>query len=96
MLRCIFCGYCVDACPEDAIIMIDNYDMAYFHREQSITGKSDLMRPFTFDEHRLGYRPSFPEEDVERARMRREAFDLVEAARRAEQAGKETAASSGA
>ena len=84
MLRCIFCGYCVDACPEEAIIMSNNYDMAYFTREQSIVGKSDLMKPFTFDENLLGYRPRFPEEDVQRAKMRRDAFNLVEAAKQAQ------------
>ncbi len=84
MLRCIFCGYCVDACPEEAIIMSNNYDMAYFTREQSIIGKSDLMKPFTFDENLLGYRPLFPEEDAQRARMRRDAFNLVEQARQAQ------------
>jgi NADH-quinone oxidoreductase subunit I len=84
MLRCVFCGFCVDACPEEAIIMSNNYDMAYFTREQSIVGKSDLMKPFTFDENRLGYRPRFPEEDVQRAKMRRDAFNLVEAAKQAQ------------
>jgi NADH-quinone oxidoreductase chain I len=83
MLRCIFCGYCVDACPEEAIIMSNNYDMAYFTREQSIVGKNDLMRPYTFDEDRLGYRPRYPEEDEKRNRMRREAFSIVEAAKQA-------------
>ena len=88
MLRCVFCGYCVDACPEEAIIMSNNYDMAYFTREQSVVGKVDLMKPFTIDENRLGYRPRFPEEDVQRAKMRREAFDLVSAAKqKAGQAG---------
>lgn len=91
MLRCIFCGYCVDACPEEAIIMSNNYDMAYFTREQSIVGKNDLMKPFTFDESQLGYRPRFPEEDVKRAKMRRDAFDIVAAARRAQEL-EETAA----
>jgi NADH-quinone oxidoreductase subunit I len=91
MLRCIFCGYCVDACPEEAIIMSNNYDMAYFTREQSIVGKDDLMKPFTFDEDRLGYRPRFPEEDVKRAKMRRDAFNLVDEARKA-QAREEVAA----
>jgi NADH-quinone oxidoreductase subunit I len=85
MLRCVFCGFCVDACPEEAIIMSNNYDMAYFTREQSIVGKSDLMKPFTFDENRLGYRPSFPEEDVQRSKMRRDAFNLVDAARQAQE-----------
>jgi len=84
MLRCIFCGYCVDACPEEAIIMSNNYDMAYFTREQSIVGKEDLMKPFTFDESQLGYRPLYPEEDAKRARMRRDAFNLVEEARQAQ------------
>lgn len=91
MLRCVFCGYCVDACPEEAIIMSNNYDMAYFTREQSIVGKGDLMKPFTFDEDRLGYRPRFPEEDAKRARMRRDAFDIVAAAKRAQEL-EETAA----
>jgi len=81
MLRCVFCGYCVDACPEEAIIMSNNYDMAYFTREQSIVGKNELVKPYTFDEEQLGYRPSYPEEEVRRARMRRDAFDLVSAAR---------------
>jgi NADH-quinone oxidoreductase subunit I len=81
MLRCIFCGYCVDACPEEAIIMSNNYDMAYFNRSQTVVGKNDLMKPYTFDPDQLGYRPSYPEEDVKRSKMRREAFDLVAAAR---------------
>jgi len=83
MLRCIFCGYCVDACPEEAIIMSNNYDMAYFTREQSIVGKGDLMKPFTFDENRLGYRPRYPEEEAKRAKMRRDAFNLVDEAKKA-------------
>jgi len=93
MLRCVFCGYCVDACPEEAIIMSNNYDMAYFNREQSVVGKKELVKPYTFNPERLGYRPHFPEEDVRRAEMRREAFDLVTAAKaRAGEAGDEAAA----
>ena len=82
MLRCVFCGYCVDACPEDAIIMSNNYDMAYLSRQESLVGKHDLMLPFALDESQLGYRPQYPEEEAQRARMRRDAFDLLEAARR--------------
>ncbi len=81
MLRCVFCGYCVDACPEEAIIMSNNYDMAYYSRDQSIVGKGDLMKPFTLDPEKLGYRPYYPEEDALRSKMRREAFDLVAAAK---------------
>jgi NADH-quinone oxidoreductase subunit I len=92
MLRCVFCGYCVDACPEEAIIMSNNYDMAYFNREQTIVGKDELVKPFTFGEERLGYRPSFPEEDEKRAQMRRQAFDLVNAAKQAAEKGERAGA----
>ena len=44
--------------------------------------KDSLMKPFTFDESQLGYRPLFPEEDRKRAAMRQQAFDLVGAAKR--------------
>jgi NADH-quinone oxidoreductase subunit I len=81
MLRCVFCGYCVDACPEEAIIMSNNYDMAFYSRGQSIVGKADLMKPYTIDPERLGYRPYYPEEDAQHAEMRRQALDLVSAAK---------------
>jgi NADH-quinone oxidoreductase subunit I len=95
MLRCIFCGYCVDACPEEAIIMSNNYDMAYFNREQSIVGKGDLMKPYTFDENRLGYRPRYPEEDEKRTKMRRDAFNLVDEARKAREREENAASKAG-
>jgi NADH-quinone oxidoreductase subunit I len=87
LLRCVFCGYCVDACPEDAIIMSNNYDMAFFSRQQSIVTKEELQRPFVLDPARLGYRPSYPEEEANRAEIRQGLFDLVEEAKR-RQAGR--------
>lgn len=107
MLRCVFCGYCVDACPEEAIIMSNNYDMAYFNRGQTVVGKADLMKPFTFDEQQLGYRPRYPEEEAARLQANARAmegrgaagtapggtgFSLVEAARRAQAGESQTAA----
>jgi NADH-quinone oxidoreductase subunit I len=81
MLRCVFCGYCVDACPEEAIIMSNNYDMAFFSRDQSIATKDDLQRPYTYDESRLGYRPSYPEEEAQRSALQAGVVNLVEEAR---------------
>jgi NADH-quinone oxidoreductase chain I len=90
LLRCVFCGYCVDACPEEAIIMSNNYDMAFFSREQSIVNKEELQRPFVLDPDRLGYRPSYPEEEAKRAEIRQGLFDLVEEAKRRENQGHNT------
>lgn len=83
LLRCVFCGFCVDACPEEAIIMSNNYDMAFYTRAQSIVGKVDLMKPLTLDPNRLGYRPSFPEEQAQGDRLRRQAADLLRAGKAA-------------
>ncbi|MEO2002565.1 MAG: 4Fe-4S binding protein, partial [Candidatus Poribacteria bacterium] len=42
-LRCIFCGYCVEACPEDAIRMDTNVTVPVFGRRED----------FIFDKERL-------------------------------------------
>jgi NADH-quinone oxidoreductase subunit I len=34
MLRCIFCGMCVEACPKDAIIMTKEYELSQETREE--------------------------------------------------------------
>ena len=32
MLRCIFCGYCEDACPTEAIVLGKNYELSFYER----------------------------------------------------------------
>ena len=39
MLRCIFCGYCEDACPTEAIVLGDNYELSFLTRSSSIYTK---------------------------------------------------------
>lgn len=41
-LRCIFCGYCEEACPVNAIVLLEEYEYADYMRE-----------PFLFDSDRL-------------------------------------------
>ena len=45
MLRCIYCGYCEDACPTEAIILGDNYELSFYNREHAIYTKDMLIVP---------------------------------------------------
>ena len=41
--RCIFCGYCEEACPEIAIVLKDEFELASFSRKGLIKGKQQLL-----------------------------------------------------
>lgn len=42
MLRCIFCGYCVEACPVDALKMTGEYELANYKRADFVYTKEIL------------------------------------------------------
>jgi NADH-quinone oxidoreductase subunit I len=68
-LRCIMCGYCVDACPEDAIAMTKEYEWAGYEREDFIWDKEYLLN--WRDEKVVddGYQPY--EGEIDKSRMSR-------------------------
>ena len=43
MIRCIFCGYCQDACPTGAIVLEKNFELADYKRESFIFTKDMLL-----------------------------------------------------
>lgn len=45
MLRCIFCGYCEDACPTEAIVLGKNYELSFYERSGAIYNKDMLIEP---------------------------------------------------
>ena len=45
MLRCIYCGFCEEVCPEEAIIMSKEYDMTFQHRDEAVFGMERLLIP---------------------------------------------------
>ncbi len=45
MLRCIFCGFCEDACPTEAIVLGDQYEISFTDRASSIYTKDMLLEP---------------------------------------------------
>jgi NADH-quinone oxidoreductase subunit I len=55
MLRCIFCGFCEEVCPEEAIVMSRDNEMVYTNREDAILGKEKLLVPISQLQDRLEY-----------------------------------------
>jgi len=45
-LRCIFCGFCEEACPTGAIVLGREYELASFTRDTMIYTKSMLTEPY--------------------------------------------------
>ena len=41
--RCIFCGYCEEACPVSAIFMGKDYELAVYSKDDFIWDKQDLL-----------------------------------------------------
>jgi NADH-quinone oxidoreductase subunit I len=41
--RCIFCGFCEDACPTYAIQLIPDFEMAEYDRQNLVYEKEDLL-----------------------------------------------------
>ena len=45
MLRCIFCGYCEDACPTEAIVLEHHIELSFYDRKSAIYTKDMLITP---------------------------------------------------
>ena len=43
LLRCIYCGFCEDACPTEAIRMGSEYELSYTVREDAFVNREDLL-----------------------------------------------------
>src|SRR5438105_15233901 len=63
--RCIFCGYCVEACPKDAITHGHGFELSVYNRADLLKTKDDLF--ITNQLHSKNYRVAFSDEDVDSA-----------------------------
>ena len=43
MLRCIFCGFCQEVCPEEAILLMKDYSLTSFARKDLVYNKEKLL-----------------------------------------------------
>jgi NADH-quinone oxidoreductase subunit I len=43
MLRCIFCGYCQEVCPEEAIFLLKDYSLNGLTRSEMVYNKEKLL-----------------------------------------------------
>jgi NADH-quinone oxidoreductase subunit I len=46
LLKCIFCGFCEMACPEEAIELTEIYDFSDYTRDKLIIDKDGLLEVF--------------------------------------------------
>jgi NADH-quinone oxidoreductase subunit I len=46
LLRCIFCGFCVEACPYGAILLRENYETANYSRKALIYNRDQLLQAY--------------------------------------------------
>ena len=44
MIRCIFCGFCQEVCPEEAIFLMNDYSLTGESREEMIFNKEKLLK----------------------------------------------------
>jgi NADH-quinone oxidoreductase subunit I len=56
-LRCVMCGFCVDACPAEAIYMSGEYEMAEYTKEACIWDLDFLMNRPSLKSAPAGYHP---------------------------------------
>ena len=43
MLRCIFCGFCEEACPTGAVVLGHEFELADFKYNDFTYGKDDML-----------------------------------------------------
>jgi len=46
LLRCIFCGFCQEACPYGAVILRENYETADYTRQDLIYNRDKLFHAY--------------------------------------------------
>ena len=61
--RCIFCGFCVEACPKDAITHGYNFEISVYNRADLLKKKDDLL--ITKQKQSKNYRVALSSEDVD-------------------------------
>ena len=52
--RCIFCGYCVEACPKDAITHGYNFELSVYSRADLLKTKDDLLITNNYSQRTTG------------------------------------------
>jgi NADH-quinone oxidoreductase subunit I len=55
LLRCIFCGFCEMACPEEAIELTEIYDFSNYTRESLLIDKEGLLEVYELTKDRNFY-----------------------------------------
>ncbi len=62
LMRCIMCGFCVEACPKEALIMSNDFEMATWTRDEAVYNLNKLMGRSKLAVSGLGFRPYYDED----------------------------------
>ena len=55
MSRCMFCGLCEEACPEEAIVMSREVEICTYDRQSMVYDKESLLVPDDLLKRRLDF-----------------------------------------
>jgi len=55
MLRCIYCGFCEEVCPEEAIVMSKDYELVFQRQGDALMNKEQLLVPIAQLQDRLEF-----------------------------------------
>jgi len=81
LLRCIFCGYCQQACPTGAITLENIYELSSLRPDDLVYHKEQLLEPEGTSTRGaiLDWTPTTPEETTTPIPSRQGFFDGLEA-----------------
>ena len=53
LFKCVYCGFCEEACPTDAIVLTRIFEFHFENREENVITKEELLRIGDLNERQI-------------------------------------------